>query len=132
MRLRPLKTGGLKPRTAQSRSAESAPDDSDRIVEGELALAVLLRVTAGYEQLGVELAVAEEVRVVGRRQVAGVVPGRRDDVLLEHRRRERVADVQAGAEAAGGDVVVQQAADALEARQGVGGPRAGRQRLQSR
>ncbi len=90
----------------------------DRIVQRELTLAVLLRLTTGGEQLEVELAVTEEIGVVRAGQVTGVVPGRRNDVLLEHRRSEGVANVQVRTEAGSGRVVVQQTANALETRKG--------------
>ena len=69
-----------------------------RIIDRQLKLSVLLRLTTGHQQVAIELTVAEEVGVVSASHVTRVVPRRRDEILLKRRRRERVTIFQAAGE----------------------------------
>ena len=90
------------------------------IVDGELPLAVLLRLAPGDQQFAVELTVAEEVGVIGGAQVTRVIAGRRNNVLLEQRGREGVPDVAARADRLVCRRVQQASTDAFESRQQAG------------
>ncbi len=87
-----------------------------RIIDRQLKLAVLLRLATGHEQVGIELPITEEVGVVGAAQVAGVVPRRRDEILLKRRRREGVTRLEAAEQQVARPRVVNEARDAFEAR----------------